>query len=374
MNKNKKSLNIHKNKNINNNSIYYKNNNSIIMKTTNSINNIKRKNNLFNSINPKRQKTNNHLIEPQNYKDIFNYEDKFQWIEEIKEELENMKNLNVFKTVKKLPEGANVIKSRWVFKYKKDSEGNIIKRKARLVAKGFTQKYGIDFKDTFSPILKPDSIRILTSIAAQNNFSIQQIDVNAAYLNANLKKDIYMSAPEGHTDYGKYFWKLNEALCGLKQSAKEWNDELNSQLKNIGFKRISSKPCLYVKLSKNKKIKYLIGVYVDDIIITGTNFEIKRTIHAIKNKFKIKEIGEVDFIIGIKFIKHKDSYFINQKWYTKEILQKFNMENCTPLKNMKPVDIEEYKKIKFYQTTYRSAIGNLIIYLAINTRPDIFLK
>jgi len=113
-----------------------------------------------------------------------------------------------------------------------------------------------------------------------------------------------MSIPGGHTDYGKYFWKLNKALYGLKQSAKKWNDELNSQLKNIGFKRISSEPYFYVKLSKNKKIKCLIGVYVDDILITGTNFEIKRTIHAIKNKFKIKEIGEVDFIIGIKFIKH----------------------------------------------------------------------
>jgi len=202
-----------------------------------------------------------------------------------------MKNLEVFKTVKNIPEGANLISYRWIFKYKKNAEGKIVKRKARLVAKGCTQKQGIDYHDTFAPTLKHDSIRILTAIATKNNFNIEQIDINAAYLNARLKEEIYMKAPEGHPDFNKNYLKLNKAIYGLKQSGLEWNNELNNYLIKIGFRRLFSKPCLYVKEDKRKSIICILGVYVDDILIAGNKGEIILVKKQIKNKFKIKEIG-----------------------------------------------------------------------------------
>jgi len=116
--------------------------------------------------------------------------------------------LKVFKPIEKVPEGANIITSRWVFKYKKNSKGEITKRKSRLVARGYTQQEGIDYHETFSPTLKLDSIRIFTALAEQNNFDIQQIDINAAYLNAKLKEEVYMRTPKGHPDYRKRYWKL----------------------------------------------------------------------------------------------------------------------------------------------------------------------
>ena len=291
-------------------------------------------------------------------------------MESIKEELQNMESLHVFESVEKIPEGANITASRWIFKFKRNSAGEIIKRKSRLVAKGYTQQEGIDFHETFSPTLKSDSIRIFTALAVQNNFQIHHIEINAAYLNAPLKEEIYMKPPKGHEDYNKKYWKLRKAIYGLKQSGKQWNDELDKYIKKIGYRRIISEPCLYLKENKYNNISSILAVYVDDILLAGKREEIKNTKNLIKEKFKIKDIGKVNFIIGIKFIKHKNGYFLNQFRYIEEILEKFGMKNSVPSRNTKPILDEELRKNKIDKTKYRSAIGNLL-YLAISTRPDI---
>ena len=144
-----------------------------------------------------------------------------------------MKRLKVYSPVESIPEGANTVSSKWVFKYKRNAQGSIIRRKARLVARGLSQKYGIE---TFSPTLKMDSLRLIISIAIQKCFSINQIDINSAYLNAPLKETIYMKAPEGQNTH-KY-WKLNKALYGLKQAGREWNNKLNDEILKMKFRRL----------------------------------------------------------------------------------------------------------------------------------------
>jgi len=312
----------------------------------------------------------NTLIEPYNFKDIFKFKDKIEWLNAIKKELEIMKNLDVYKIVKTVPSGSNVISSRWVFKYKRDANGNVIKRKARLVAKGYTQQYGIDYKETFAPTLKQDTVRIITVIAVQKNFNIVQIDINSAYLNAPLNEHIYMKAPEGHPSYGKSFWELHKALYGLKQAGKEWNDKLNEELIKIGFNRIKSEPCVYIKLNNGKEIVCILSVYVDDILIAGTNQEINKVKQSIQRKFNIKDIGDVEFVIGIKFTKTLNGYILHQGRYINDILNKFDINNLTPVKNLMPLVNPNLRTKKFNETKYRSAIGSLL-YLAICTRPDI---
>ena len=156
----------------------------------------------------------------------------------VKEELKTMKNLKVYKIVKIVPSRSNIISSRWVFKYKRDAHGNITNRKARLVEKGYTQQYGIDYKETFAPTFKQDTIRIITVNTVLTNFNVVQIDINSAYFNAPLNELIYMKAPEDHPSHNKYFWELRKALFGLKQAGKEWNDKFNIELIKIGFNRI----------------------------------------------------------------------------------------------------------------------------------------
>lgn len=157
---------------------------------------------------------------PVEFDDIFELEDKDLWLKAVQDELMRLNKMNVYKQINKIPINANLISCRWVFTYKRDLNGNIIKRKARLVVRGFTQQIGIDFKETFSPTLKQDSFRIITAISVQLDFRIEQIDINSAYLNAELEEEIYMEIPEGHPSHGKAYWKLNKALYGLKQAGK----------------------------------------------------------------------------------------------------------------------------------------------------------
>jgi hypothetical protein len=294
-------------------------------------------------------------------------------LDAVNKELENMEQLNVFKPIKSIPKGVNIVSCKWVFKYKWDFNGNILVRKARLVARGFTQKFGIDYLLTFSPTLKHDSLRIIIAIAVQKNFKIFQLDINAAYLNADLSEDIYMRPPQGHPLYNKVYFKLNKALYGLKQAGREWNEKLDSTLLEMKFRRLNSEPCIYVKENKLKEIICILTVYVDDILLIGKENVIINIKEQIKMNYNIKYIGEVDFVIGIKFERQSDGYIIHQRGYLRELLNKFRLTNCAPVRNMKPLENKELRNKKFNETFYRSAIGNLL-YLAICTRPDILFS
>ena len=313
------------------------------------------------------------LKEPRNYKDILNMSDKNEWLEAVDNELMSMHELNVFTDVKNVPKGTNIISPKWVFKYKYDLNGNLAKRKARLVARGFTQKEGIDFDETFSPTLKQKSLRIITSIAAQQNYNIHQLDIKTAYLNADLNETIYIKVPEGYNKNKNGFWKLNKALYGLRQSGRAWNDKLNDTLLELGFKRLISDPCVYTKTNKENKIVCILGVYVDDILLTGEEEEILKTKELLSKNFKLTDLGYASYIIGIRFEKCEDGYLLHQRKYLDDILDRFNMKDCKPVSTPKAIYNASLRKKPFNSTKYRQAIGSLL-YLAISTRPDILFS
>jgi len=203
----------------------------------------------------------NKLWEPHNYNDISNKIDKQEWYNALKDELNNMKNLKVYEFTKTVPKGDNIVTPKWVFRYKYNSDNTINKRKARLVVKGFTQKEGINYNKTYSPTLKQNSLRIVTSLAIKYGFNIYQIDIKAAYLYADLDEEVYMEVPEGVNRYKEGFWRLKKALYGLKQSGYLWNNKINKELINIGFKRLKSESCMYVKFNKNNEIICSLTVY-----------------------------------------------------------------------------------------------------------------
>jgi len=271
-----------------------------------------------------------------------------------------MKNKKVYTFVKEVPEGKHVISTRWVFTFKRNDVGIITKYK----------EYGVDYIETFSPTLKQDSLRILISIALHYNFEIYQIDIKAAYLNADLEEELYMDIPEGCKDYGKGYWKLEKAIYGLKQAGHMWNNKLDSVLREIGFERLNSEPCVYALKDKYTNIICIIAIYVDDILIAGNRKIINKIKSKIKNKFDLSDLGDVDFIIGIKFIKCKDGYIIHQLSYLKEILDRFNIDKYHKISNMIYTEDEKLRERKFNKTTYMQAVGSLL-YLAMGTRPDI---
>jgi len=198
------------------------------------------------------------------------------------------------------------------------------------------------------------------------------MDIKAAYLNARLEEDIYMNIPEGMNQKG--YCKLNKVLYGLKQSDRMWNETLNKVLLKLNFKRFLIDPCVYIKKDENNNIKCLLAVYVDYIIVAGTSEEVNsKTKSLIKENFEATGVGEVDYIIGIKFVKYKDGYFIHQKKYLEDILKKFEINKYKPTSNMIPIENNILKSKKFNPTKYKQANGSLL-YLAISTRPDILFS
>ena len=224
----------------------------------------------------------------------------------------------------------------------------------------------MDYDLTFAPTLSIDSLKLILALASESHFDV----IKAAYLNADLDKDIYVNVPEGDKNYKKGFWKLNKALYGLKQSGRQWNETITNFLKKTGFEQLKSEPCIFKKVNKEGKIICIVGLYVDNMIITGINYEIKRTIKLIRKKYKMSNFGPINFLLGIKVDKHGYNYSISQLAYIENILSRFNVNNIRKAKTPCTGDNPGENQEPFDKTTYKSALGSLI-FLAKCTRPDI---
>ena len=201
----------------------------------------------------------------------------------MKEELEAIERNSTWELVK-LPEKCKSIGVKWIYKSKRNVFGEITRYKARLVAKGFSQIRGIYYEEVFSLVARAESIRIIIAMAAQFKRNLHHLDVKSAFLNGYIEEDIYVDQPKGFIKEGKenYVLKLRKALYGLKQAPRAWNNKLDEILKSMGFIRSISDQVVYI--SNRKESKLWVGVYVDDLIITGSNIE------EIES-FKVSDVG-----------------------------------------------------------------------------------
>lgn len=280
-----------------------------------------------------------------------------------------------------LPKGRKAIGVRWIYKKKFDEKGNLKTYKARLVAKGYSQVHGIDFKETFSPVVKFTSLRILLALAAKYDFEIEQMDFDTAFLNGDLQEEIYIQQPEGFVVSGKEHMvlKLNKTLYGLKQSPREWNRKLNNFLLKIGFKRLYTDHGVYI-YNKMKCI-IILALYVDDLVIIGNDKEsIIKLKQIISKNFKIKDLGPLKYIVGIEIIRDRANrkIMLTQRQYIKDILKRFNMSDCKEISTPLNVSMKLCKLGSAVSNTtedktkgpYLEAVGS-IIYAMIATRPDL---
>lgn len=184
------------------------------------------------------------------------------------------------------PKHKNIVGCKWTYKIKKNADGSISKHKARLVAKGYSQQFGFDFNETFSPVFKPTTIRLMLTLALCNNWKIRQLDVCNAFLNGDLHEEVFMQQPEGYITESNKVCRLHKAIYGLKQASRSWHEKLKATLLEFGFTPTKSDNLLYMK--NNGNTTYLL-VYVDDIIITGDNDnEILNTIQLLDKLFPSK--------------------------------------------------------------------------------------
>jgi histone deacetylase 1/2 len=250
------------------------------------------------------------------------------WLEAMKAEHSALINNNTWSLVP-LPDNRQAIGCKWVFRVKQNPDGTLNKYKARLVAKGFHQKPGFDYNETFSPVVKPVTVRTVLSLAVTNKWTIQQLDINNAFLNGFLDEEVYMVQPPGFEAADKTLvCKLNKALYGLKQAPRAWFERLRSALLKLGFCPSKCDPSLFT-LHGNQHMIFLL-VYVDDIIITGSSTNLIQTlIQKLHSEFSLKDLGKLDYFLGIE-VHHSTSgsLMLSQTKYIRDLLTKAKMENA----------------------------------------------
>lgn len=271
------------------------------------------------------------------------------------------------------PYGANVINSMWLYKHKCDADGTIRRHKSRLVANGKTQEEGVDFDETFSPVVKPATIRMVLNIALSRGWNLQQLDVKNAFLHGTISETIYMHQPPGFVDKTKphHVCKLNKALYGLKQAPRAWNARFGQYITRLGFVASKTDASLFVYKHKND-IAYLL-LYVDDIILTGSSKDLLHKItSSLKKEFPMSDLGRLKFFLGVKVEYNKAGIFLSQGHYATEIIARAGMAECKPVST--PADVNSKLSADSGDRIddpkqYRSLAGALQ-YLTF-TRPDI---
>ena len=243
-----------------------------------------------------------------------------EWEKAIQKELAQLNQMGTWRLVDKSRDTIPIA-NKWTFIRKRNKTGEIIKYKARLVAKGCVQRPGHDYVETFSPVVRMDTIRAILAIVPIKGLKIHQLDIKGAYLNGILKEKVYMRQPEGYEDDTDRICELIKTLYGLKQSGREWNIEFDSKMKKFGYKRLSSDPCAYTKWDGNDVV--ILTVWVDDILLFASSDElIEQTKSDIGSVWEVTDVGEPTKIVGIEITQTDESITISQKMYIKSILER----------------------------------------------------
>lgn len=218
-------------------------------------------------------------------------------------------------------QGKNVIDCKWVYKVKRKADGSLDRYKARLIAKGFKQSYGIDYEDTFSPVVKAATIRTVLSIAVSRGWSLRQLDVQNAFLHGLLEENVYMKQPPGYENSSQpnFICKLDKVLYGLKQAPRAWYARLSGKLQQLGFKASKVDTSLFY-YSKGDVIIFML-IYVDDIIVaSSTQSAVLALLQDLKEDFALKDLGDLHYFLGIEVNKVNDGLLLSQGKYTADLL------------------------------------------------------
>ena len=233
------------------------------------------------------------------------------------------------------PPNRPVIGCKWVYKTKPSLDGASSRYKARLVGKGFHQEGGIDYYETFSPVIKTTTIRFLLALAISKQWHIRQLDISNAFLHDDLHELIYMDQPPDfqHSQYPHHICQLRKSLYGLKQAPQEWYQKLTKQLIDLGFQGSKTDTSLYYTTTG----PLYILIYVDDILIIGpSHSQIHNLIASLKKHFRLKDLGPESRFLGIELQKNWDGFTLTQTQYTLSILHMLKMEHCKPLLTPSP--------------------------------------
>ncbi|PRQ42978.1 putative RNA-directed DNA polymerase [Rosa chinensis] len=296
-----------------------------------------------------------------------------KWTKAMEEEMEALQKSQTWELVPK-PAGKRIVGCRWIYTLKYAADGTLDRYKARLVAKGYTQTYGIDYQETFAPVAKMNTVRVLLSLLAANlDWPLKQFDVKNAFLHGDLKEEVYMDLPPGYSlpSQAGMVCKLKKSLYGLKQSPRAWFGRFSQSMKQFGYKQSNSDHTLFLKHRKDKLTALII--YVDDMIVTGNDLEEVKKLEAhLSSVFEMKDLGGLKYFLGIEVARSREGISLSQRKYVVDLLIETGLLACQPA----DTPMEQNHKLAEYpdqvptnKERYQRLVGKLI-YLS-HTRPDI---
>ncbi|KAM7506655.1 hypothetical protein LguiA_017108 [Lonicera macranthoides] len=295
------------------------------------------------------------------------------WKAAMDEEMRSLKKNGTWNIVE-LPPGKRLVGCKWVYTVKHKADGTIKRYKARLVAKGYTQTHGIDCLETFAPVAKINTVRVLLSLATNLDWLLQQFDVKNAFLHGDLEEKVYMEFPSGYevpVEHRNKVCKLKKSLYGLKQSPRAWFGRFTRSMRKFGYKQSNSDHTLFLKRC-NGNITALI-VYVDDMVVTGNDLQEREALKKyLSREFEMKDLGELKYFLGIEVSRSSKGIFQSQRKYALDLLYETGMSACqpseTPMEEGLKLEIET-DQVPVDKGRYQRLVGRLM-YLA-HTRPDI---
>ena len=272
-----------------------------------------------------------------------------RWKNAMNEEMKSLQRNAIWEVVD-LPAGKKPVGCRWIFSVKYKADGEIERFKARLLAKGYSQTYGIDYVETFAPVAKINTVRILLSLAANFDWPLHQFDVKNAFLHETLQEEVYMELPPGcklQVEGSKQVCKLRKSLYGLKQSPRAWFDIFTSSMKAFGYQQSSSDHTLFIKHNEGKLTMLII--YVDDMIVIENDAIEKEALQTyLFREFEMKDLGPLKYFLGIEVLRSRSGILLSQRKYTIDLLNEVGMLAC------KPSDTPAAKNVKL--STYSNQI------------------
>lgn len=301
-------------------------------------------------------------------------DDAPHWDSAVKAELASLENLNTWEVINRsdMPPGSVAIRTMWRLTEKRDKNGTIIRHKARLVARGDTQRSGVDYEEVFAPVASQHVLQIFCSIAVSTGMLLKHVDFTTAFLNADLKEEIYLLPPSGlHLPRGKVL-RLRKSLYGLKQAGRNWFLCLHEFLTSIGFKSLECDVCVFVRSTADTFVA--IATHVDDLLtLVDSQGTFDSVILELASRFRIGESGDLSHYCSIAIERDETSITLSQPYFTSKILDDFGMADCKPRST--PAEVRTLTKREPEEpsvdlTLYRQMVGCLI-WLSTNTRPDI---
>ena len=312
--------------------------------------------------------------EPTTYEEAVESPESEKWKKAMQSEYDSLMKNDTWKLVK-LPENRDTIGCKWVFKIERNADGSIDRYKARLVAQGYTQKEGIDFEETFSPVARFTAIRTILAIANELNLEVHQMDGQTAFLHGKLSEEIYMEQPRGYEKSGNenLVCKLEKGLYGLKQASRCWFLTIDEFLQANSYKQCDGDRCVYLKTVEDKFL--ILALYIDDVILATNSQELlKSEKEKLMTRFAMKDLGEAKFCLGIQIIRKRKEgkMLLLQKSYLENLLEKFGMENSKPISTPQDLGMKLSKNEgePIETNRYQAAIGGLT-YAVCATRPDL---